>query len=1246
MDKKRKTTDAYVEITVPGPHEDVTAETDVFEGSLNPVWNKSFEFEVVDDSLLQDQTILFTLYDDNKLQQDKTIGSIRVDLNCLLMHGSTLLGDDQKQKQVCGEITDQIEGWFQIYDTLKGPVGELYLSIEVVLLEDQMKYDESATTVQFFAASVLSPEIYAEQQIYGFVEDLVVDKDPEYHWTDSLRSSRVSNEKRLNKMFGLSCSVRRQIGIKAKELGCNAVVGYHQHFDIEGDSGIVSRGSGTACRIRTHEEVRQARLRNQRTQMLGSRLPTHSQSANNVLSNPAVKRGLSSPALMYHTNDILADLTTTADSESPTNRNLLAELDSSNPDTNFEMLPPAAAASGPTEAVVSPQKELKVTFLQRSDGREVKLLTMESFPSSIHFQIGGLVSAYAVKWLGRLRANDEDEETRDGWWLELREEVKGNAAALACSHVVGYKESCSIVGDVCLLSCIGTAVKFVHDGAHGGAVPTWQGGRSVVDLGDPDDSRARSGTGPTRPRFYSEEQIAYDTGGILRPPHSPVLSAATVRTEGGFSMPDILSWNESLQRNAPHFQSCGYCHVPSFKKDSAPFNNMTLFKCQLCEHDRNRAGMDVAALLATDPTAVSPTTSPVLRPQNPNSTPSLSPAGLRKPRHSGAFGFEGLSSAVSDGTGSNSDDRHFRNPSIASAVTARSNAAVAYVPEFILSSIEPPESLPTIGTCHLIEARVARVLPTSARGGRTENCAEKVSMMIPFLLYDLHRQLLLKMRFMQVNTAWALFTQIKIGERLVVGLIRATGVLVPALPLPFIEVTKDDDGDDDDDLFGSSFHTPRSTKQESEADVKARLGLIQADFTERHSKIRPLYDRYYQSSMRLRQSFRRDPIYSTSTGHAPEGQSTTLQQKGSPREAGEVQTSSAKPIAPRSPKTALEVLQAQSSPLPKPDDEVVEPTTATESATATVSAADTSPTAVDADDGEESDSTATTEDFASETAQMLVADVMELVQDTTQEECEEFLSNPATPDGSWMLRTSTLGWPNYLVLTFKFTENNGDRSGSRLERASSSKRKGKGSKRSPLKMERTGSLFDQTASQVHYEHIDICRKVQGYFFSVAHNDPNAFEEQEGSQGNRRRVRWCAERHYKLHEAVLRALRYYGLDRDACVTMSDQPGSVMERPAEMQQLQSQPDLGSTIGGYRTQAQHTYVAKLSVQEGDLIPLLNDKVLPPGITFANAEYLPGSPGFHKNLKLITAMKRMEIKEPQRMASRNGASVRRFAW
>ena len=43
--------------------------------------------------------------------------------------------------------------------------------------------------------------------------------------------------------------LRRQLGKKVLELGGNAVLGYRQHFDLEGDSAITARGYGTACRI-------------------------------------------------------------------------------------------------------------------------------------------------------------------------------------------------------------------------------------------------------------------------------------------------------------------------------------------------------------------------------------------------------------------------------------------------------------------------------------------------------------------------------------------------------------------------------------------------------------------------------------------------------------------------------------------------------------------------------------------------------------------------------------------------------------------------------------------------------------------------------------------------------------------------------------------------------------------------------------------------------------------------------------
>jgi hypothetical protein len=39
----------------------------------------------------------------------------------------------------------------------------------------------------------------------------------------------------------LSGEVRRRIGLKVLELGGNAVIGYKQYFDLEGESGIVVR---------------------------------------------------------------------------------------------------------------------------------------------------------------------------------------------------------------------------------------------------------------------------------------------------------------------------------------------------------------------------------------------------------------------------------------------------------------------------------------------------------------------------------------------------------------------------------------------------------------------------------------------------------------------------------------------------------------------------------------------------------------------------------------------------------------------------------------------------------------------------------------------------------------------------------------------------------------------------------------------------------------------------------------------
>jgi hypothetical protein len=112
-----------------------------------------------------------------------------------------------------------------------------------------------ATTlpVFIFFASTAALACYRVARIIGFVEDLVMGDDPEYHWTDSFRASRVSNEERQNLLYALSGRLRRQIGLKVIALGGNAVVAYRQEMTFEGVKGnIVVRGYGTACLLRRH----------------------------------------------------------------------------------------------------------------------------------------------------------------------------------------------------------------------------------------------------------------------------------------------------------------------------------------------------------------------------------------------------------------------------------------------------------------------------------------------------------------------------------------------------------------------------------------------------------------------------------------------------------------------------------------------------------------------------------------------------------------------------------------------------------------------------------------------------------------------------------------------------------------------------------------------------------------------------------------------------------------------------------
>ncbi|XP_006818877.1 C2 domain-containing protein 5-like, partial [Saccoglossus kowalevskii] len=183
MDRSSERADAFVELKFAN----VTLKTDVYRKSLNPQWNSEwFKFEV-DDEELQDEPLQIRIMDYDTYSAHDSIGKLYIDLNPLLWKDG-----------VTG-----ISGWFPIYDTMHGIRGEINVVIRVELFTDANKYRESSCGVKFFRSSCV-PHVYTAAAVYGFVEELVVNDDPEYQWIDKIRTPRSSNEARQRLFSQLS----------------------------------------------------------------------------------------------------------------------------------------------------------------------------------------------------------------------------------------------------------------------------------------------------------------------------------------------------------------------------------------------------------------------------------------------------------------------------------------------------------------------------------------------------------------------------------------------------------------------------------------------------------------------------------------------------------------------------------------------------------------------------------------------------------------------------------------------------------------------------------------------------------------------------------------------------------------------------------------------------------------------------------------------------------------------------------
>uniref|UniRef100_A0A674CXM6 C2 domain-containing protein 5 n=1 Tax=Salmo trutta TaxID=8032 RepID=A0A674CXM6_SALTR len=416
MDRASDLTDAFVEVKFGN----TTFKTDVFPKSLNPQWNSEwFKFEV-DDEDLQDEPLQITVLDHDTYSANDAIGKVYIDIDPLLS---------------C-EAATVISGWFPIYDTIHGIRGEINVLVKVDLFSDLNRFRQSSCGVKFFCTTSI-PRCYRVALVHGFVEELVVNEDPEYQWIDRIRTPRASNEARQRLISLMSGELQRKIGLKVLEMGGNAVVGYLQCFDLEGESGLVVRAIGTACTL----DKLTSNACNSPSK--DSKEPVFSEDPPHPLSGPPTP------------------LRTLPSSSPPFSPSKPCSRQSSSSDTDLSLTPRIGKTSPPSPSLCTfphPHSETRCEF---------PIFTLTCFPPGFLVHVGGVVSTRSVKLLDRIH-NPDEPETRDAWWEEIRQEIKSHAKALGCHAVVGYSESTSICEEVCILSASGTAAmlnpRFMREG--------------------------------------------------------------------------------------------------------------------------------------------------------------------------------------------------------------------------------------------------------------------------------------------------------------------------------------------------------------------------------------------------------------------------------------------------------------------------------------------------------------------------------------------------------------------------------------------------------------------------------------------------------------------------------------------------------------------------------------------------------------------------------------------------------------
>uniref|UniRef100_A0A1I7TCR0 C2 domain-containing protein n=1 Tax=Caenorhabditis tropicalis TaxID=1561998 RepID=A0A1I7TCR0_9PELO len=230
MNKSINSTDAFVEVRFL----ETIDKTDVIT-SLNPAWNsEQFVFDT-DEKELTEEWLQLRVMDHDTYSANDAIGRVNIDCNIFL----------ERMRLTKTEVFDETLT-FKVYDTIYGNRGELTIAIKMHLL---MQYCPK-NYVHILSTNYI-PSSLRVSDIFGLVDHIRCEKDPDYEWLDKIRTPRATNEARQSAIRVTMRDAIMGIAMKAYKMGGNVIVGLLESVDMEGSASdlLTCRVIGTCIKV-------------------------------------------------------------------------------------------------------------------------------------------------------------------------------------------------------------------------------------------------------------------------------------------------------------------------------------------------------------------------------------------------------------------------------------------------------------------------------------------------------------------------------------------------------------------------------------------------------------------------------------------------------------------------------------------------------------------------------------------------------------------------------------------------------------------------------------------------------------------------------------------------------------------------------------------------------------------------------------------------------------------------------------